>query len=77
MILWNVGTIVLNYASEHLKVCKFKNEIVLVQNMTAYNVNGSAASLIFNLSLEGSKKRAILRICINIQKCKTAVRFHS
>ena len=33
MILWNVGTNVLNYVAEHLKVCKFKNEIVPVQNV--------------------------------------------
>jgi len=52
---------------QHLNVCKFKNEIVLVQNVRAYNVNGYTASIIFNLYLEESRKRAILRICINIQ----------
>jgi len=40
MIHWNVGKNVLNYAAEHLNVCKFKNEIVPVQNMRAYNMNG-------------------------------------
>jgi hypothetical protein len=35
MILWHVGINVLNYAAEHLKACKFKNEIVPLQNVSA------------------------------------------